>query len=116
MVRQKMRIQTDGRPGLVMLAGCLEFRDMDLHEKGLPCSTSEEIPSYVYATSGDGRLDVEKTDPDCADHGCDSMRYAVTFLWRRDLSEEKEKERSRKITWGDVLGHDEVWDKIRSGD
>lgn len=116
MVRQKLRIGTDGKPGLVMLAGYLEMRDMDLHEKGLPCSTSEEIPSYVYAVSGDGRLDVEKTDPDCADHGCDAMRYAVTFLWRRDLSEEKEKERSRKITWGDVLGHDEVWDKIRSGD
>lgn len=112
MVRQKLRIQPDGRPGLMMFADALDYRDNDLHEKGLPCSTSEEIPSYVYASVGEGKLDKERTDPDCADHGCDSMRYAVTFLWRRDLTPEKDPERRPMLTYAQVLGHDEVWDDI----
>jgi len=65
----------------------------------------------VYVSVGEGKLDTERTDPDCADHGCDAMRYAVTFVWRRDLSPEKDPARKQVLTWGQVLGHDEVWEE-----
>lgn len=115
MVRQYLRILPGGKPGLMILRDSLEQRDANLHEKGLPCCTVEEIPSYVYAQSEHGKLDTERTDPSCADHGCDSMRYAVSFIHRRDLTPEKEPSRTSQITWAQVLGHDEVWDNIEGG-
>jgi hypothetical protein len=82
-----------------------------LHEKGLPCCTVEEIPSYVYSQGEHGKLDTERTDPSCADHGCDALRYAVSFLHRRDMTPDQESRKGPVTTWADVLGHREVWEK-----
>jgi len=43
------------------------------------------------------------------------MRYAVSFIHRRDLTPEKEPSRTSQITWAQVLGHDEVLDNIEGG-
>lgn len=111
LVRQALRVQPGGKPGLMIIRDALEQRDMALHEKGLPCCTVEEIPSYVYSQGEHGKIDTERTDPTCADHGCDALRYAVTFLHKRDLTPEREQSKGQVTTWAQVLGHDEVWEK-----
>lgn len=117
LVREKIRADPKtGKASLFIVRDALDTRDPNLHEKGLPCSTLEEIPGYVYAQGEHGRLDTEKTDPMCSDHGCDALRYAVTFLHKRDMTPETEERRTASVTWGQVLGHDEVWQKAKDSD
>ena len=74
-VKDRMRIQGDGKPRLFIMRGCWVELDQDLHEAKLPTSTVEEIPGYVWA---DGKKKEEPVKEH--DHGVDAMRYAVMYL------------------------------------
>jgi hypothetical protein len=96
LVRQKLKVLGDGKPSLSWVKGYLHSRDESLHDKGEPCCTTEEIPSYVYAKVEDGSRNKERTDPNAADHGC-----FVAHTWIRT------KEGGKFIS--EVEVGDEVW-------
>jgi len=70
-----------------------------------PCCLIEELPSYVWTKSRDGRPVRERPDPTCSDHGVDALRYAAMFLWNRDMSLPEAPPEYEDGTWGDLLGH-----------
>lgn len=75
-VASRMRPAEDGKPRLYLMDGALVSRDQAQHDAGLPCSTVEEIPGYVWKVGTDGRpIKDEPVKKD--DDGCDTMRYAV---------------------------------------
>lgn len=62
--------------------------DEILRERHKPLSLLDEIPEYVYKVpSGaeDTRDARDQTDPKCADHACDALRYLVTAAHKYDL-------------------------------
>jgi hypothetical protein len=96
------------RPKLFLCWEALEGRDKALIEDKLPTCTEEEIPGYVWKTSKDGQPIKEESDPMCADHGCDAMRYAAMFAWGQDLTPEDAKPKFAPDSMGGVLSHDDV--------
>lgn len=77
-VAGRLRMAGDGRPRLYLMRGALVERDPDLVEKGLPASTEEEFPSYVWDTSNNRK---RGEDPQKAhDHGMDTTRYLVAHV------------------------------------
>lgn len=82
-------------------------RDQDRDSHGLPCSTEEELPSYVFDRDENKDVTKEKPDPDCEDHGCDTARYAVMSFWKRDKLKFPDKPKQyNKGTLGHLLEHD----------
>lgn len=72
-----------------------------------PVCLAEEIPSYVFLRSEDGRPTKEKPDPTCADHACDGLRYAYRWRWKKRADKER-GELFEEGTMGDILDHSEV--------
>jgi phage terminase large subunit len=67
-VNARLRIQPDGKPRLYFLRDSLVERDLELGDQYLPCSTEEEIPTYVWDTSMNRKRGEEPVKKD--DHGC----------------------------------------------
>lgn len=81
-------------------------RDPDRESVGLPCSTEEELPSYVFDRDEKTGITKEKPDPDCEDHGCDAARYAVMSFWKRDKLKFPDRPKQyNKGTLGHLLEH-----------
>lgn len=80
-VDNRMKVQPDGKPRIMFLRSALVRRDEDLEQRGLPCSTIEEIPGYVWEPAPDGKPIKDKPLKE-NDHGCDTTRYMVAY---RDL-------------------------------
>lgn len=76
-VQVRLRLRADGRPGLMIMKGALVRRDPRLVEKLKPTCTVDEIPSYIWDIKDDGRTKDEPVKEN--DHGCDAMRYLVTY-------------------------------------
>jgi phage terminase large subunit len=106
----------------------LDGPDPELKAVAAPCSTPDELESYVFYKGAPGwteiqRVKYERPDPACADHGCDTTRYAGMFGWQNQvLSESTEDVMARRsladVTYppgslGDVLGHREFWAEQR---
>jgi len=77
-VAERLRVAGDGRPRLFFFRDALVAPDGDLVEASMPTCTIEEIPAYVWDTSG--RVGVKESPVKADDHGCDAMRYAVMAL------------------------------------
>ena len=78
-VTDRLRPAGDGRPRLFLMRDSLVERDPVLEAAKRPCCLAEEIESYLWQESREGRADKEepvKVD----DHGCDAMRYACMYL------------------------------------
>lgn len=73
-VARRLRPAGDGRPRLLFMEGALVERDPDLDERKLPCSTVEELPGYVWASTPDGKPNKEEPLK-MNDHGVDQVRY-----------------------------------------
>lgn len=81
----RWRLAGDGKPRLFLFRGATVYRDPALVESGLPASTAEELPGYVWDTSGGKGT---KEDPLKAnDHGCDNIRYIVMHRDRLNRGE-----------------------------
>lgn len=115
LVRRKLDKQRDGKPALYFLKGALVTRDDALNQKREVCCTVEEIPSYVYAKVENGKLNKERTDPSCADHGCDSLRYACAAIWNKDYSSSDAGPVFAHSSAYATLGHQETWDEMKYG-
>lgn len=66
--------------------------DPDLVSSGKPWSGEQEVASYVYKRDATDEEIADKTDPSCADHFCDEMRYEASDNWRRVTQEYKPPE------------------------
>lgn len=80
-VKQRLRVQEDGRARLYLMRGALVEEDTRLREAKKPTSTLEEMTGYVWQKSADGRP-VKEQPVKLDDHGMDAMRYAVMGLER----------------------------------
>jgi len=67
-VQVRMRLRTDGRPGIVFLRDSVASRDQDLVDAKKPASTVEEFPAYVWNIRDGGKTKDEPVKQD--DHGC----------------------------------------------
>lgn len=58
--------------------------DPELEAAELPCSLADEIGMYVYWRPREAQDNEyafrDRTDPACADHACDALRYLITFM------------------------------------
>lgn len=79
-------------------------RDDELQARRQPFSTPQEIPSYVFRKDAEGRVLRDQTDEGCADHGCDTTRYAASWNWRRDMRPGQVPETFKPGTFGYLLG------------
>lgn len=78
-VQARLRPAGDGKPRIFLLRDSLVARDESLAGKQHPLCTDQEIGSYVWAKTQDGRPN--KEEPVKAyDHGMDSLRYLVAQL------------------------------------
>lgn len=100
--------EEDNGPRIFLVRNALMGRDTARVDAKKPCCLEEELPSYVWMQSTDGRPAKERPDPTCADHAVDCLRYAAMFLWRRDLGRPDRVDSFSAGTWGEILGHSEV--------
>lgn len=67
------------------------YPDPELQAAGLPLSFTEEVGEYVFwrpkGQEEDPNAARDKTDPNCADNGCDAVRYLVNFMHNHDLAD-----------------------------
>ena len=82
-----------------------------LFEEKKPMSTIEEIPSFVWKDVGTSGEPKEGPDPRCADHGCDCLRYLCVWMDRSDWRTEEEEKPYETGTYGDLMGHAEVFEE-----
>lgn len=78
-VQLRMRPRGDGLPGICFMRDTLVEVDQELADQHKPTCTIEEIESYVWEKSVDGKPTKEaprKVD----DHGMDDVRYLVAFV------------------------------------
>lgn len=75
-VKNRLRVQGDGKPRLFVVRGCTVERDEELAAKRKPTCTAQEFEAYSWAKTPDGKPN--KEEPlDLDNHGMDAMRYAV---------------------------------------
>jgi len=74
-VAARLRPAGDGSPRLFIMRGATVERDQERVQKGLPASTEEEFPSYVWDTSNNRKRGEEPLKEN--DHGMDGVRYLV---------------------------------------
>jgi PBSX family phage terminase large subunit len=75
-VTARLRVDETGRPAIFILRDALVERDESLKELGLPTCTAEEIASYVWAKTPDGKV-LKEVPEDKDNHGMDAKRYIV---------------------------------------
>lgn len=87
-VNQRMANAGDGRPRFVIRRDSLDTVDESLRRKAQPTSLQEEIPVYVWPSKETQRVQTEtgrRENPiDEYNHACDTARYAMLDLDRRD--------------------------------
>lgn len=99
-----------GRPQIYLVRDVLRYGpDPSLVEAHKPWCTEQEIPAYCYPLNVDGKPIKEKPDDNSEDHGCDALRYAAMYAWRKDYeTPAKKKTEYAAGTLGAELGHAEV--------
>jgi PBSX family phage terminase large subunit len=78
-VKDRMVRLRDGKPHIFLLRDSLVSADQSLLDAKKPTCTEQEIESYMWHKSQDGKPNKEepvKLD----DHGCDALRYGVMYV------------------------------------
>jgi hypothetical protein len=81
----------------------LDEIDAGLAGEKKPVSVTQEIWSYCYPKTLDGREIKEHPAVNCVDHGCDALRYAMMYLDRYDLADARPKPKYPERTYGHYL-------------
>src|SRR5690606_28565016 len=77
-VIERLKVQPDGKPRLVIARDATIHGHGALSEVRRPTSTEKEFPGYVWpATKADRAADEHPVKTD--DHGMDTMRYIVMY-------------------------------------
>jgi hypothetical protein len=77
-VEQRLVVQPDGKPRLMLFRGALVERDEELAEKKLPVCTEQEFDVYAWPKGADGKPNKE-VPVDLHNHSMDALRYAVRW-------------------------------------
>lgn len=108
-VSEGFRSTVKGKASIFLVRDALAHRpDGELRSAMKPTCTAQEIPSYVWRTTKDGQPVKEEPDPTAPDHGCDALRYAAMYLWRRDLSDPPVHRDWKKDSLGAWMEHGEL--------
>ncbi|MCP9290009.1 phage terminase large subunit [Gracilimonas sediminicola] len=78
-IQERLKVQPDGKPRIFILRDSLVELDRELEESKKPTCTAEEMTSYSWPKSADGKNDKEEPIKEY-DHGCDDMRYVAAHL------------------------------------
>ncbi len=78
-VQKRMQVAGDGKPRIFFLRDAREEQDEQLAKLMKPTSTIEELDSYIWEKSKDGKPNKE-TPLKLHDHGMDAMRYMAMYL------------------------------------
>jgi phage terminase large subunit len=78
-VQDRLRVQGDGKPRLMVLRDALLETDQSLADTFLPLSTADEFGSYIWEPQSDGKPNKEQPQK-LYDHGMDALRYMVMRL------------------------------------
>lgn len=82
IVRTLLNPTQPGGPRILILEDALVDRDSDLAAMRKPCRLTDEIDSYVYRKMrSDDNKPIDEPDPNCVDHGCDTMRYVAAEVF-----------------------------------
>jgi phage terminase large subunit len=79
LVKERLKIQGDGKPRLFVVDDALVELDGELRSKGLPTCTLDEFGSYCWPEAKRDRNDKE-VPVDAYNHGMDALRYMVMHL------------------------------------
>lgn len=110
IVRVLLRKREDGTRGLYMLRDCFPYgKDPLLREKRMPLCTEEEIPAYVYPVLTAGERYKEEPLPECPDHGCDTMRGVMSYVFDKDFAPPKDAPKYPPKSLGALLHHEEIF-------
>lgn len=78
-VQVRLRKAGDGKPRLFIMAGALVEADPILLNDKKPVCTEQEVESYIWIPTKDGKLNKEAPLKE-NDHGMDPMRYMVAYV------------------------------------
>jgi phage terminase large subunit len=78
-VQTRMRKAGDGKPRIFIMAGALVEADPLLLKDKKPVCTEQEIESYIWLPTKDGKPNKEEPKKE-NDHGMDPMRYLVCYV------------------------------------
>lgn len=105
----------DGGPHMFVLRDCLESVDQKRQAKMKPCSSVQEVGSFVWAKAEPGQQMREKPDPTCADHGMDDWRYAILFFFGHDLTPIIKRREYDPESIGAMLDYDSALRPVAEG-
>lgn len=125
-VKERLKIQGDGKARLYFLKNCLVERDEDLWLKKDPVCLKDEFGKYVYPKDSGGKV-VKENPVDKDNHGADACRYAVMCIDKHFGPIEKlaeAKARVEKETQAKVEAQEEwlnpenpaLWSEIDDGE
>ena len=78
-VKQRMKVQADGKPRIYFVRGALVEIDPLLEAEKKPTCTEDEITGYAWKKYPDGKPNKEEPVK-VNDHGCDTTRYMVKYV------------------------------------
>jgi phage terminase large subunit len=78
-VQTRLRKAGDGKPRLFIMTGALVEADPILLNDKKPVCTEQEVESYIWIPTKDGKLNKEAPLKE-NDHGMDPMRYLVAYV------------------------------------
>jgi phage terminase large subunit len=94
---------------IFFVEGSSRYVDKALEEAGDPVATEEELLAYTWLKADDGKEVKEEPDPVVAQDGCDAVRYAAMFAWRREMEELEPPWEPKPLSyadWADVGVYD----------
>lgn len=107
VVQTFMQPRKEGGRGLYIVRDALVEADQALIDEAHPIGTWQEIPSYHYAIIEEGKVVKDLPASGQPDHGCDAMRYALMWLWKKNVLHAPKVAMFDVGAWGDILGHEE---------
>ena len=78
-VKQRLKVQQDGKPRLYFVRGALVEADPLLEAEKKPVCTEDELTGYAWKKYSDGKPNKEEPVK-LNDHGCDATRYLVKYF------------------------------------
>lgn len=82
-VKERLKVQPDGKPRLYFVRGALVEADPLLEDESKPTCTEQEIIAYAWQKGQDGKA-VKEEPVKLNDHGMDGMRYMVKYFERNN--------------------------------
>ena len=110
IVRQRWQRNT-----MYLLRSAPDGKDPELQRKQSPTWFGDEITGYSFERAKDGAPIRERPAKNSDDHACDAARYFSYFLEKHDWTPEEEKTRYKPGSYGDIMGHNDVWDELLYG-